>query len=71
MLSRTGLGDYTVLAQALCQQSLSQGVVDLVGACVGQVLPLKVDLCAATMLSEVGRVVKGCGSSSIGRVKGI
>ena len=43
VLARAGLGDEPRLAHAPGQQGLAQGVVDLVGAGVGQVLALEVD----------------------------
>ena len=42
VLPGAGLGDDALLAHAHGQQDLAQGVVDLVGAGVGQVLPLEV-----------------------------
>jgi hypothetical protein len=44
MLSRAGLGDDALGAQALCEQRLTDRIVDLVCACVRQVFALQPDL---------------------------
>ena len=46
VLSCTGLGNDTGLAHTLGQQNLTDGVVDLVGTGVVQVLTLKIELAA-------------------------
>jgi len=43
VLPGPSLGDDALLAHALGQQGLAQGIVDLVGACVVEVLTLQVD----------------------------
>ena len=53
VLAGAGLGDDARLAEALRQQPLPDGVVDLVGAGVGQVLALEVDLGAAELSRQV------------------
>ena len=59
VLSGAGLGDDAVLAHPLRQQTLSERVVDLVRAGVGEVLALDVDARAAEIASEVLGVVEG------------
>lgn len=60
VLTGASLGDDASLAQALGQQPLPQGVVDLVGAGVGQVLPLEVYLGAFDVLRQTtGEVERG------------
>ena len=44
VLAGSGLGNELLLAHLLCEQSLAQAVVDLVGARVVEVLPLEIDL---------------------------
>src|SRR5690242_14408642 len=58
MLSRTGFGDDPPLPHPLCQQRLTDAVVDLMGAGVQQVFTLEIDLCSAELLSETARVEK-------------
>ncbi len=58
VLAGAGLGDDARLAEALREQALADGVVDLVGAGVGEVLSLEVDLGAAELLREVGGEVE-------------
>ena len=59
VLARAGLGDDSFFAHALCKQALADGVVDFMGACVGQTFKLYVDLRSAQNLcgcwSEVKR----------------
>ena len=52
MLSGTGLGDDPLLAHFLCQQDLSQHVVNLVRTGVVQILPLQVNLAAAQVFGH-------------------
>src|SRR5699024_2982731 len=47
VLAGTRLGNNLPLAHAAGQQRLSNCVVDLMGACMVQVLPLEIDLCTA------------------------
>jgi hypothetical protein len=56
MLARAGLGDDPGLAHALRQQALAQGIVDLVGAGMRQVLALEVDSRPAAVLGQACRV---------------
>ena len=57
VLPRARLRDDALLAHALAQQGLAQGVVDLVGPRVVQVLALQVDLGAAAVgPAQVGEV---------------
>jgi hypothetical protein len=60
MLSRAGLRDDPVLAHSLGEQSLAQAVVDLVCACVQQVLALQVNACAAQLFGEPLGIVERC-----------
>ena len=55
VLAGAGLGDDALLAHALGQQSLTDAVVDLVGAGVQQVLALEVNLRAAQLLASGAR----------------
>ncbi len=60
VLAGAGLGDDALLAHAPGEQPLPQGVVYLVGAGVGQVLPLEQDSCPAYLFGELlGRVEGG------------
>ena len=52
VLSRAGLRDDPPLAHALREERLAEGVVDLVGTGVGEVLALEEDPCAAHRLGE-------------------
>ncbi len=57
VLARPGLGHDAAFAHlALHEQGLAQGVVDLVGARVGQIFPLEVDLRAAQMFAEAAGI---------------
>ena len=51
--------DDAPLAHVLRQERLTQGIVYLVSARVGEVLPLQVDASASEPLSEVAGEVKG------------
>ena len=61
MLARAGLCNDAALLHAQAQQRLPQGIVDLVSACVVQVLALEVDLwprtirAASTTCADVDR----------------
>ena len=57
-LSGTGFGNDPLLAHFLCQQDLSQHVVDLVGTGVVQVFPLQVDLAAAQISGHAVCIVQ-------------
>ena len=59
VLSGAGLGDDAALAHPLGEQALSERVVDLVRAGVGEVLALDVDARAAEIAGEVLGVVEG------------
>ena len=63
MLARAGLGDDTGLAHALGQQTLADGVVDLVGAQMVEVFALEPDLRAAQLLAEVAAVEDRAGTT--------
>ncbi len=65
MLAGPGLGDDAGLAHALGQQPLAEGVVDLVGAGVGQVLPLEVDASATQTPRQAGCEVEGRGPPGV------
>ena len=54
VLPGAGLGDDALLAHAHGQQDLAEGVVDLVRAGVGQVLPLEVDPAPGPLRQAVG-----------------
>ena len=57
-LSGTGFGNDPLLAHFLCQQDLSQHVVDLVCTGVVQVFPLQVDLAAAQISGHAVCIVQ-------------
>ncbi|KAF5033572.1 hypothetical protein DSECCO2_605280 [anaerobic digester metagenome] len=65
MLARARLGDDLGLAQALGQQGLAQGVVDLVRAGVGQPFELEIDLAAAKLAGQVLGEVQGRGPAAV------
>ena len=58
VLSGTGFGNDPLLAHFLCQQDLSQHVVDLVCTGVVQVFPLQVDLAAAQISGHAVCIVQ-------------
>mmetsp|Transcript_77059 Transcript_77059/g.186176 ORF Transcript_77059/g.186176 Transcript_77059/m.186176 type:complete len:322 (+) Transcript_77059:1068-2033(+) len=58
MLARARLGDDPLLAEALGEQALADGVVDLVRAREGELLALEPDLRAAHLLGQPLRVVE-------------
>ncbi|MBA7711535.1 hypothetical protein ES703_120501 [subsurface metagenome] len=59
MLPRSRLSDDSPLSHALRQESLAQGVIDLVGAGVCKILPLEIDPRPATVLGELSGEVEG------------
>jgi hypothetical protein len=63
VLSRAGLGDDLLLAHALGQQNLADGVVDLVRAEVVQILALEVDLGPAAAFGQVGAEIERIGTA--------
>ncbi len=65
MLTRTCFGDKTGLAHFLCKKRLSENVIDLVRACVIEILAFKVYLSSAKLFSELLCVVKTRGSARI------
>ena len=65
VLPRAGLGDDALLAHVLSQEGLAKGVVDLVGAGVGQVLALQVDPRTAEVTGQVLGVVQGSGTTGV------
>src|SRR5215467_1303584 len=58
MLACARLGDDARLAHALGQEDLPEAVVDLVSACVVQVLALEVDLRAAQVVRQMFGKIK-------------
>ena len=58
MLTSTGLRDDAGFAHAAGEQDLANGVVDLVGAGVQQILALEVDFCPTELLREPFRQVE-------------
>jgi hypothetical protein len=60
VLAGARLGDDSLLAEPLREQSLTDGVVDLVRSCMSKVFALEVDLRAAQLTREVGGVVDRC-----------
>ena len=65
VLSGAGLGDDAALAHPLREQALSERVVDLVRAGVGEVLALDVDARAAKLASQVLGVVERRGPADV------
>lgn len=57
VLSGAGLGNNSRLAHLLCQQHLSQHVVDLVGTGVVQILPFQVNFRAAQIPGHLFRII--------------
>ena len=65
VLARAGLRDDALLAHVPGQEPLAQGVVDLVRAGVGQVLPFQVELRSTQMAAQVARMVEGRGPPGV------
>ena len=58
MLARTGLGDYSLLAHAHGEQRLADGVVELVGPRVAEILAFQVDVRSAEVVAQARRRVE-------------
>ena len=65
VLAGTGFGDHPLLAHALGQQRLANGVVDLVRPGVVEVFALEVDLRAAAGFAEPAGVVNRAGAANV------
>ncbi len=65
MHARAGLGDDALLAHALGEQGLADGVVDLVRAGVIEVFALQVDLRTAQAVRQPLGVVDGAGAPDV------
>ena len=65
VLSGTGLGDHARFPHAASEQGLAHGVVDLVGAGVGQVLALQPQIDAELLGQPLGVIHRG-GTSHVG-----
>ena len=65
MLTSTGFGDYLLLAHALCQKSLSQSIVNLVGASVKQILPLEINFGSTVVLGELICIIQKGRTASV------
>ena len=63
MLPRTSLGDDARFAEPLGEDSLANGVVDLVGAGVREVLALEPDACSTAQLGEALREIDRGGTA--------
>lgn len=69
MLAGAGLRDDTLLIQALAQQRLAEGVVDLMRTSVIQVLTLQIDLRFATIrAAQQGTQTRTACQELIGRL---
>ena len=64
MLSGTRFGDDAVLAHPPGQQDLSDGIVDLVGSGVVEVLAFQIDACSVSV-GEFLRKIQGRGPSDV------
>ena len=60
MLTGAGFGDDPLLAHPPGQEHLAQGIVDLVGAGVTEILPLQPDLRSARSLGQAIGTVHRC-----------
>ena len=65
VLAGAGLGDHLLLPHAPGQQHLADGVVDLVGAGVVEVLALEVDLRPAALFGQSPGKVEGAGPADV------
>src|SRR5690606_3127350 len=68
VLAGPGFGDDALLAHALREERLAEGVVDLVGAGVGEVLALEEDartFATADFRREALRLVEGCRAADV------
>ena len=54
VLAGAGFGDNARLAHIFSQQGLAQGIVDFMGAGMGQILPFQVDFRPAAAAGQVG-----------------
>ena len=65
VLSGTGLCDQAGLAHLLGKQCLSQGIIDLMGTGMVQILSLEIDLRAAQILGHLLRIIQQRGATGI------
>ena len=66
MLPRASFSNEPCLSHASCEHGLRDGVVNLVGACMGQVFSLEPDGCPPGMARQVGGSSQGSGAADIG-----
>src|SRR2546422_2713065 len=64
VLSCSGLGYDPALAHFLCEQSLSESIVDLVGSTMQQILSFQVNLSTLRMTTQIGSEIQRRRSSS-------
>ena len=65
VLTGSCFSDDPLFTHALCQQSLSQGIINLMGAGVGQVLPFQEYPGSPRFFCKPLREVKGSGAADI------